>query len=294
MRWIDPVNDVAFLTMDLHAHGRADLAAQVMDGWLQQTGDFEGLATWRFYEVYRALVRCMVAGLPSGDARVGRRYADLLDRWTAPPANARPPLLITCGASGSGKSTVAAEVMVRLGAVRVRSDVERKRLFGLDALADSHASGLRIYTPEASDQTFARLAGLARGVLQAGWPVVVDAAFLRQAQRAPFARLAAELGAPFHILLCEAPPDTLRERIAARRTHGRDASEATPELIAQQLQALEPLTAEEETHALRIDTRQADWRERIATAVGSGGAAHEGRHSGHGPFSEDQRQYEPR
>lgn len=270
MRWLDPVNDIAFLSMDLHAHGRSDLAAHLMDGWLQTSGDYAGLGTWRFYEVYRALVRAMVAQLTPGQAAQGQRYVDLLDRWTAgtaaqaapaAPANAphRPPLLITCGLSGSGKSTVAAAVMARLGAVRLRSDVERKRLFGLAALEDSAQRGLNIYTPEATARTFARLGELAAGALEAGWPVVIDAAFLRREQRDAMHALARQRGLPFAILHCQAPEAVLRQRIALRQNQGQDPSEATADVLARQQQWLEPLDDGEQAVACHIDTRQRDW-----------------------------------
>ncbi|WP_197408010.1 bifunctional aminoglycoside phosphotransferase/ATP-binding protein [Lampropedia cohaerens] len=246
-RWIDPVNDIAFLTMDLQAAGHTGLAAQVQDGWLQQGGDFAGLATWRFYEVYRAMVRAMVTGLSpasgSDGTAPGAHYADLLDGWTG--RSSRPQLAITCGLSGSGKSTIAAAWLAQGNAVRLRSDVERKRLFGLDALDDSQALGQSIYTEEATTKTFARLAQLAEQALRCGWSVVVDAAFLRQRQRAAFRLLAQRLQLPFTILWCEAPPEVLRQRIAKRRAQSQDPSEATPELVAAQQQWLEPFTDEE-------------------------------------------------
>lgn len=269
MRWLDPVNDIAFLSMDLHAHGRSDLASHLMDGWLQTSGDYAGLGAWRFYEVYRALVRAMVAQLTPGQSEQGQRYVDLLDRWTgaaaqaelAAPASAphRPPLLITSGLSGSGKSTVAAAVMARLGAVRLRSDVERKRLFGLAALDDSAQRGLNIYTPEATARTFAHLGKLAEGTLEAGWPVVIDAAFLRREQRDAIRELARHKGLPFAILHCQAPEAILRQRIAQRQAQGQDPSEATADVLARQQQWLEPLDEGEQAMVCHIDTRQRDW-----------------------------------
>lgn len=273
MRWIDVANDMAFLSMDLHANGRSDLAAHAMDGWLQHSGDFAALQTWRFYEVYRALVRAMVAQIsppaagPAGaDAPpAGQQYAHCAQQWCqATPA---PALFITCGASGSGKSTVAAACMEQLGAIRIRSDVERKRLFGLDALANSHAQGRDIYTPEATQRTFARLGELAELTLQAGWPVVVDAAFLRREQRDALRALAQRLRLPFAILACEAPAETLRQRIAQRRSAAQDPSEATPELVQQQLQGWQPWGEEELPFVRRIDTSAPHWRAALAAQL---------------------------
>lgn len=157
--------------------------------------------------------------------------------------------------------------MEQLGAIRIRSDVERKRLFGLDALADSHAQGLDIYTPEATQRTFARLGELAELTLQAGWPVVVDAAFLRREQRDALRALAQRLRLPFAILACEAPAETLRQRIAQRRSAAQDPSEATPELVQQQLQGWQPWGEEELPFVRRIDTSAPHWRAALAAQL---------------------------
>jgi hypothetical protein len=185
LRWIDTMNDLAFLTMDLQVRGRRDLAFALLDGYLSHSGDWDGLAGLRYFEVYRALVRAMVAGLRQGQGGAPADEPDYLGwalRHATPPAGAAP-LLITHGLSGSGKSTWARALLQAAGAVRLRSDVERKRLFGLGPLDDSRAHGLDIYTPEATERTFAQLEDTARTLLQAGYPVIVDAAFLRRDQR---------------------------------------------------------------------------------------------------------------
>ena len=181
------------------------------------------------------------------------------DRMDVTPAQAiahppSPQLVITHGLSGSGKTWassrwLAAEPTGR--AIRLRSDVERKRLHGVSPLAAS-GSGLNegLYRPQAHEETYASLRTRARGLLQDGWTVVVDAAFLRAAERRAFAELAQAEGCPFHILACEAPLDELRRRIGARQAAGKDASEATLAVLDQQLGWLEPLTAAERALAL--------------------------------------------
>jgi predicted kinase len=144
---------------------------------------------------------------------------------TQPEEGARP--MITHGLSGSGKSSVALQLLCAAGAVRVRSDVERKRLYGLDPLARSVALGLDIYGAQATLRTFERLRACARDALLAGYPVIVDAAFLRGAERRSFEALAAEFRVPFTILDCRATPATLRRRVAERDAAGTDASEAS-------------------------------------------------------------------
>ncbi|WP_367065846.1 AAA family ATPase [Oryzisolibacter sp. LB2S] len=254
LRWIDVMADAGFFTMDLHAHGRGDLAWRFLDGYLATGGDYEGLAVLRPYEVYRALVRAMAGRLRAaqGGEMKGPDYLACAERLAAPAA---PRLLITHGLSGSGKSTVAARLLEQ-GAVRLRSDVERKRLYGLAPLADSAAQGLDIYTPEASRRTFAHLAQQARAVLLAGWPVIVDAAFLRRAEREQFHALARGLGLPFAILHCHAAPDSLRARVQRRLAAGTDPSEADLAVLARQQQHAEPLAPEELPHVMDLATDQ--------------------------------------
>ncbi len=266
MRWIDVANDLAFLTMDLYARGRSDLAARALDAWLQRSGDFAALRVLRFYEVYRALIRALVAalrasqpGAPDAAASASPETAeagpDYL-AWALATAQARPAprLLITHGLSGCGKSSVALQLLERTGAVRLRSDVERKRLFGLGALERSAARALDVYTPEATRRTFERLAEIARLALRAGWPVIVDAAFLRRGERQAFKALAAELGVPFAILHCHASEAVLRQRVAARSAAGHDASEADVAVLQRQIDSHEPLDAGERAIALDVAT----------------------------------------
>lgn len=258
LRWIDVMNDVAFLTMDLKAHGRPDLAYRFLDAYLQQGGDYAGLAVLRAYEVYRALVRARVgvlrAQVSDGPQPSGPDYLGCAEALAAPNAAPAPRLLITHGLSGSGKSTVAGELLALAGAVRIRSDVERKRLFGLAPLQRSAEQSVDIYTPEATRRTFDRLAACARTALQSGYPVIVDAAFLRRDERMAFRALAAELRVPCSILHCQAADAQLRRRVAARGAGHSDASEADLAVLERQLASHQPLDGDERAITLEVDT----------------------------------------
>ena len=122
----------------------------------------------------------------------------------------------------------------------MRSDVERKRLAGLGPLADSRAAGVDLYTPAMTRQTYERLLALAEIALRAGHPVVLDAAFLRRAERDQARALADSLCAPFSILACEAPPALLRERLAGRRGDASEADAAVLDRLAGQAEPLGP------------------------------------------------------
>ncbi len=261
LRWIDVISEVAFLAMDLMQRGRSDLAWRFLDAWLARSGDYAGLRLLTFYLAYRALVRAKVAsirasqpGISSREAEAAmaayRGYVELAERCTRP---ASPALLVTHGLSGSGKTTVSQFLLERLGGVRLRSDVERKRLANLAPGASSgSALGGGLYTEEATRRTYDQLARLARGVLEAGHPVIVDATFLQRWQREQMRALAREAGIPFVIVDCHASGDALRRRIGERQRTGGDASEATQAVLERQIAGAQPLGADET--AIAVDT----------------------------------------
>ncbi|ABM35953.1 bifunctional aminoglycoside phosphotransferase/ATP-binding protein [Polaromonas naphthalenivorans] len=247
LRCIDVLDDLAFAVMDFSARGRRDFAFRLLNGWLDRTGDHAALPALRFSVVYRALVRAQVAQLSGpGHEAAARRYLDTALAWTQP---GQPRLFITHGLPGSGKTFESQRVLEQEGAIRLRSDVERKRLFGLGMLEDSRAKGLDLYQPETTARTYAQLFSLARLALQAGYPVILDAAFLHRAERAQALTVAGEAGVPLCIIDCDAPLAVLRERIEARRG---DASEANLAVLEHLRLSAEPLAAEE--LGLVIDT----------------------------------------
>ncbi|MDH5709297.1 MAG: AAA family ATPase, partial [Hylemonella sp.] len=251
LRWIDVASETAFPYVDLLAHDQPGLAHWFVNEVWSRNGDYEAAALLRFYAVYRAMVRAKVAAIRASqtqaDATQALAYLALAERLAAP---ATPRLTITHGLSGCGKTYLSDRLLLSDAAgpvLRLRSDVERKRLFGLDAAARSgSATDQGIYAASAHERTYARLHELAAGLLRAGWSVIVDATFLKRADRARFHALAQQLGLAFVILAPQASPAQLRERILARRAQGRDASEATLEVLARQMQAIEPLTQAEQ------------------------------------------------
>ncbi len=250
LRWIDVAADTAFLWMDLRRIGCAGLANLLLSEWLDASGDASAVEVWRLFAVYRAMVRAKVAGIRLGQPgaetaaalREVRTYLQVASAIAEPPA---PRLCITHGLSGSGKTWASTRWLAgqTAPAIRLRSDVERKRLHGLAALQSSgSALNSGLYSTQAHGDTYASLLARSRSLLAEGWSVVVDAAFLRHHEREAFSALAAAVQCPFGILACEAPPAELRRRIRARQTEGQDASEATLSVLEQQLGWLEPLT----------------------------------------------------
>ena len=260
LRWIDVLEDVAFLVMDLIAHRRRDLAFSLLIAWLEANGDYAGLPMLRFLLVSRALVRTLVATIREGQgiAPSGKLgAAEYLRLAKEISQGGAPRLAITHGLPGSGKTFVSHVLVEAAGAIRVRSDVERKRLFGMVALESSGSrSDGGIYDTAAGRRTYDRLLEWARLSLTSGWPVVVDAAFLRHAERARFAALDAELDVPFSIIDCQAPRHLLHERILQRRASGLDASEADVAVLERLERMAEPFDNDEQARAIVVDAGQ--------------------------------------
>lgn len=255
-RWIDVMSDLAFLAMDLQAHGRADLGHRFVNAYLERSGDHAGARVLRYYTVHRALVRAKVAALRAkqqASAVLAQAQAYLEQALAA--ADAPPPvLLITHGPSGSGKTTLTQGLIESLGAFRIRADIERKRLFGLDALTRSgSALNAGLYSDEATRATYTRLCDLARPALQGGYSVVLDATFLRRAQRDMARQLAATMGLRFFIIDFDTDEAVLRERVSRRAARADEASEADLAVLAAQLRDAEALGPDERSavHACR-------------------------------------------
>lgn len=266
LRFIDVVNDIAFLSMDLAERGRPDLRHAALQAWCESSGDFAGLTLLPYYECYRALVRAKVAALSALQAPMPstrrddavstcRRYLDWAARRLAPR---RPVLLLTCGLSGSGKTWLARAVAPSLGALHVRSDVERKRLAGLEPHQDSHSEpDGGIYTLEFNARTYQRLEECAAAALAGGESLIVDAAFLRRGERRRFLDLAAAADAHAAIVHCHAPDALIRQRVIERSATRSDASEAGIDVLARQPSYWEGFDEHELAHVMEVDTSAA-------------------------------------
>jgi predicted kinase len=107
---------------------------------------------------------------------------------------------------------------------------------------------------DATEKTYGHLVNLTKIIIQAGYPAIVDATFLKRRHRTAFRELAAALNVPFVILDFAVPEAVLRARILARFQEGIDPSEANLEVLEHQLATQEPLTADEAARILTINT----------------------------------------
>ena len=274
LRFIDVASDLAFLTMDLAAHGRDDLRLELLQAWLNESGDFDAVSLLPYFETYRALVRAKVAALRGQQARGAAAESETLAHQYLAWADSRveraaPMLVLMAGLSGSGKTWLARRIAAQLGAVTVRSDVERKRLAGLQPLATSaSAPDAGIYSRDFNARTYERLR-------ECVCKLPAGRRERRGRCRQPAARRAAALhrdrhgrtGRRLQIAHCDAPLDVLKQRVAARAAAGSDASEATVALLDRQPSYWEAFSDDEQSLVVTIDTTATDAIERGLQAL---------------------------
>jgi aminoglycoside phosphotransferase family enzyme/predicted kinase len=278
LRWIDVADEIAFLLADLEASHAQRHAHAFLGGYLDQSGDFQGCRLLKLYEAHRSLVRAKVLALSPAEAQRDaakrlshrRRYLSHVACARAALESNPPSLILMAGISGSGKTWLAQRVAPLLGAVHVRSDIERKRLAGLAASEPSHSAlGQGLYLPQAREAVYEHLARCARDVLAGGFPVIVDATFQRRADRARFAELAAELGVRLWLIHCHAPEATLESRITERVRRKEDPSEADLSVMRWQSSHFEPLDATEPFAVIPASTQEQGIADRISLELRS-------------------------
>jgi len=262
LRWIDVISELAFLLMDLDEKGLHGSAQRLLNRYLELSGDYAAVTLLRFYQVYRAMVRAKVTAIRLNQEGLDENvqtqlkvefhnYLELAGTYTQSQAVG---IIITHGFSGSGKSTQAQLVLQAFPAIRIRSDSERRRIAGLAPTQSSQSdTGGGIYQADFTARTYGRLKALAALIVRAGWVAIVDATFLREADRKLFCKLAEELDVPFLILDLKVAENCLRDRIRQRQQQGQDASEATLKVLDAQLEAAHPLTLEELKTALVVE-----------------------------------------
>lgn len=262
-RWIDVMSEVAFLVMDLIDRNATAYAYRFLNQYLEFTGDYEGLQVLRFYLVYRAMVRAKIASftLLTPDLAEAEQlkviqqyssYASLAESFTK---TNQQSLYITHGVSGSGKTTVSQSLLEKNALIRIRSDIERKRLFNLKSTDSSQSSvDGGIYTDEANFKTYQQLEIFAKLALTSGFNVVIDATFLKRENRKPFQDLAEALSAKFIIIELTNDEAILKQRIINRSSEKNNASEADLHVLEKQLSHYKPLEDDEAGFIKRIDS----------------------------------------
>jgi uncharacterized protein len=261
LRCIDVAAEVAFLTMDLEAHGQAWAARELVDAYAQAGGSAGSEALRSFYAAHRALVRAKVTLLDAAEhessARVARferaeRLWALAERlcWRA----RRPLAIVVCGPAASGKSVLASELAQRSEMEVVSSDAVRKRLAHLDEHEPARAEH---YSARFTRATYEQLGNDALLALRRNDAVIVDATFRSRDDRALLLSRLRRVGVTRLVVRCEVPLELAVQR-ATRRLHDpQRISDATPQIAEEQFRAFEELDELPYNSVLRLDTDQA-------------------------------------
>jgi predicted kinase len=264
-RFIDVASDIAFLAVDLERLGASALAHHFVRSYAGYSADLALYRWLDFSRCYRAYVRGKVTSIRLRDMSASARRSQLEQRAEVHFALAetyarrlsRPLLVCTTGLLASGKSMVAEGLAAALDLQWIRSDQVRKELAGVASQTSQRAAyGAGIYTPEATQKTYAALADRARQALAHGHAVVLDASFSKRAERQRIVDLAEDLGADCCMLECLAPEAVIRHRLRQREDVVERISDAREDILAAFQSAYEPVHPHEGTCHVRVDTTQ--------------------------------------
>jgi aminoglycoside phosphotransferase family enzyme/predicted kinase len=258
----DVAGEAAFLAMDLDARGRPDLGYLFTEQYAACAGDEEMFALLPFYRCYRAFVRGKVLSFRLDEAEFdddakkaagarARHFFELATRYAARLST--PCVVAVAGLSGSGKSTLARAVAAELGLRVVSSDATRAELFGAGKRPAAYGEGC--YSEEAGDLVYQALLERGRERLRAGDGVILDATFASAARRAAARDMAREAGADWRLIVCKAPPPTVRARLEARAARGDSTSDANWSIYRRQRERFETPRGSAEGSRLLLDTR---------------------------------------
>jgi predicted kinase len=257
-RFVDVMYDVAFVVMDLEAKNRKDLANIFLNTYLEQTGDWEGLQLLPLYLSRQAYVRAKVTSLLLDNSTISdsqkqtarqtaANYYRLAWQYTQ---QSKGKLILMSGLSGSGKTTVAKKIALEENAILIRSDALRKHLAGIE-LNDTGTK--EIYSIAMSQHTYDRLLELGIMLTRSGFSVILDAKYDRYSLRQNAISAVSVNKIPLQIIYCHAPIEILRDRLNKRRG---DISDATADLLDNQLANREEFTPAEMIYVTSIDTSQ--------------------------------------
>jgi len=276
LRNIDVVSDLSFLVMDLVVRGHQDLAYTLLNRYLECTGDYDGMSVFGLYFVYHCMIRAKIAAIRSSerDDEASRRadldelgaHLDLACQWIDRPA---PILVAMHGYSASGKTWLSSQLLALLPAIRVRSDIERKRLHGMQEFDSSDSEpGHGLYTERAGQRVYKHLVRVAGVLLQAGYIVILDATFLYRWSRELVKSLRDSQRVSLVWVDVSAEQDELLRRLEKRSVAANESSEANAEVLNYQFEHSDPLNAEEGSSCVTVATdRPVDAQQLIARVL---------------------------
>ncbi|WP_189940929.1 bifunctional aminoglycoside phosphotransferase/ATP-binding protein [Streptomyces aurantiogriseus] len=226
LRYVDGLDDAAFLAMDLEQLGAPEAAAFFLAQYSEYSGDPAPPSLWHHYVAYRAFVRAKVSliqarqGAPGAEAASRRLVTTALRHLRTSAVG----LTLVGGLPGSGKSTLSGALADRLGVTLLSSDRLRKELAGIPADQPAPAGyGEGLYTPEWTQRTYAMLLDRASALLSSGESVVLDATWSHAGQREAALRMAERTSADLVALHCRVPGDVSASRLSSRASGTSDA-----------------------------------------------------------------------
>lgn len=225
----DVFYDLAFLLMDLIERDLTGAANIVLNRYLAEANrdsDLDVLKALPLFMSVRAAIRAKVMAARRKDdaddaaiAESARAYFALALKLIAPP---KPTLVAVGGLSGTGKSVLARALAPLIapppGAVWLRSDVARKRLFGAE---ETERLPKEAYAPEITASVYATLTAKGQRIVAAGHSTLVDAVFAGPDERATIAEAAGD--AAFEGLFLTADLATRVARVGGRTGDASDA-----------------------------------------------------------------------
>jgi len=264
IRYGDVASDVAFLAMDLDHLGAPNLAQEFVSAYARFADDDQVASMMPLHKCHRASIRGMVesrralAPEVSGADRksaleIARGYFQLAHSYATLAARA---VIVVCGMSGTGKSTVARAIRHRLAFEIINSDVVRKRIAGVSPTT-RHTGGYAegIYTYEFNARTYSEMIDEARAMLGEGRGTILDATFRDPAERARAVDLVSRADAPILFVECRCPENVALERLRSRVEENADVSDATMEVHLHQRAEFIALDEIAETNRMTVDTR---------------------------------------
>ena len=263
-RWIDTISDLAFLLIDIDFRQQFTLKRQLLSLYMRYTGDYEALKLLRFYQTYRTMVRAKISALRYHQLESGSAEAKLLwDKALQYLQQAenyayelpQPKIILMQGVAGSGKSYYAHLILEHFDALIVSSDIERKRLYGIDPLhrVEEHEKA-DLYSAEMNEKTYSRLFELTEEIIHEGYTVIVDATFLKFEHRSVFMELAEKLRVPYRLVSIEPDPFVIQQNITDRQLANNNPSDADLNIMQRQLASLEPPRPFEKAYSIQPRT----------------------------------------
>ena len=263
-RCSDVAEDIAFLAMDLDFNGRLDLSRAFVEAYTRESGDEGIFDLLDFFKAYRAYVRGKIACFRAEDSHLpeGAR-ADALETARAyfklahfyVPILPKPAVILVCGVTGTGKSTLAAQLATRWSMLRISSDLVRKNLAGIGPDVHRYESFMEgIYSPQFSALTYGAMLFEARRQLLKGNSVILDGTFRRSEERARAVALAEELHGEVWIVECRLSEEQARERLERRMARGDSVSDGRWEFYHRQLDNWEPVAEASPNRHIVLDT----------------------------------------